>query len=117
MSQKGRSAPGTYGTSGSTPTSAGTSGSGRDTNESAVNRSLRTRVQHVKASELGSATAQTRSMQRLTAITGGSVGSEKIWMGETLVSPQTASDNHHRGESETAISVPSGNPEFVFQAP
>ena len=39
---------------------------------------------------------------------------QKIWMGETTVSPQTASDNHHRGESETAIFVRSGNPEFVF---
>jgi hypothetical protein len=64
--------PGTYGTSGSAPTSAGTSGSGRDTNESAVNRSLRTRVQHVKASELSSVTAQTTGMQRLTAITTAS---------------------------------------------
>ena len=47
-------------------------------------------------------------------MSGGSVGSEKIWMGETLVSLQTASDNHHHGESETAIFVRSGNPEFVF---
>lgn len=85
-----------------------------DTSESAVNRSLRTRVHHVKAAELSSATAQTAGMQRLAAITGGSVGSEKIWMGETLVSPQTASDNHHHGESETAIFVRTGNPEFVF---
>ena len=35
-------------------------------------------------------------------------------MGETYVSPRTASDNHHHGESETAIFVRSGNPEFVF---
>lgn len=41
-------------------------------------------------------------------------GSEKIWMGETHVSPRTVSDNHHHGESETAIFVRSGNPEFVF---
>jgi uncharacterized RmlC-like cupin family protein len=85
-----------------------------DTNGSAVDRSLRTRVHHVKASELSSATAQTGGMQRFAAITGGSVGSEKIWMGETTVAPQTASDNHHHGESETAIFVRSGHPEFVF---
>jgi uncharacterized RmlC-like cupin family protein len=76
--------------------------------------SLRTRVHHIKASELSSATAQTAGMQRLAAITGASVGSEKIWMGETWVSPATVSDNHHHGESETAIFVRSGNPEFVF---
>ena len=35
-------------------------------------------------------------------------------MGETHVSPETVSDNHHHGESETAIFVRSGNPEFVF---
>jgi uncharacterized RmlC-like cupin family protein len=35
-------------------------------------------------------------------------------MGETHVSPATVSDNHHHGESETAIFVRSGNPEFVF---
>jgi uncharacterized RmlC-like cupin family protein len=76
--------------------------------------SPRTRVHHVKARELSSATDQTAGMQRLAAISGGSVGSEKIWMGETHVSPATVSDNHHHGESETAIFVRSGHPEFVF---
>ena len=85
-----------------------------DTSATHADRLLRTRVHHIKASELSSATAQTAGMQRLAAITGGSVGSEKIWMGETSVSPQTASDNHHHGGSETAIFVRSGNPEFVF---
>jgi uncharacterized RmlC-like cupin family protein len=76
--------------------------------------SLRARVQHVKASELSSHTAQSNGMQRFVAIAGSSVGAEKIWMGETYVSPQTVSDNHHHGESETAIYVRSGHPEFVF---
>jgi uncharacterized RmlC-like cupin family protein len=53
-------------------------------------------------------------MRRFAAISGTSVGSEEIWMGETHVSPATASDSHHHGESETAIFVRSGNPEFVF---
>jgi uncharacterized RmlC-like cupin family protein len=52
-------------------------------------------------------------MQRFAAISGGSVDSEKIWMGETPVSPPTVSDNHRHGESETAIFVQSGNPAFV----
>ena len=73
-----------------------------------------TRVHHVKASALSSATAQTSGMQRFAAITGASVGSQRIWRGETYVSPETVSDNHHHGESETAIFVRSGNPEFVF---
>ena len=85
-----------------------------DSNAEHANRSLRTRVHHVRASELNAATAQTMGMQRFAAISGGSVGSEKIWMGETRVSPRTVSDNHHHGESETAIFVRSGNPEFVF---
>ncbi|MGV9800305.1 cupin domain-containing protein [Mycobacterium sp. NPDC003449] len=76
--------------------------------------SQRRRVHHVKAAELSSATAQTEGMQRFAAIAGQSVGSERIWMGETHVSPGTVSDNHHHGESETAIFVRSGNPEFVF---
>jgi uncharacterized RmlC-like cupin family protein len=75
---------------------------------------LRTRVHHVRASDVSSDTAQTAGMQRFAAISGASVGSEKIWMGETYVSPETVSDNHHHGESETAIFVRSGNPEFVF---
>jgi uncharacterized RmlC-like cupin family protein len=79
-----------------------------------VHMSSATRVRHVRASELSSGTAQTEGMQRFAAITGGSVGSEKIWMGETYVSPETVSDNHHHGESETAIFVRSGNPAFVF---
>jgi uncharacterized RmlC-like cupin family protein len=79
-----------------------------------VQASMRTRVHHISASELSSDTAQTEGMQRFAAISGGSVGSEKIWMGETSVSPATRSDNHHHGDSETAIFVRSGNPEFVF---
>ena len=77
-------------------------------------RRSRSRVQHVRASELTTGTAQTEGMQRFAAISGASVGSEDIWMGETHVSPATASDNHHHGESETAIFVRNGNPEFVF---
>ncbi|QLL06905.1 cupin domain-containing protein [Mycobacterium vicinigordonae] len=72
------------------------------------------RVHHVKASELSSDTAQTAGLQRFAAISGMSVGASKIWMGETYVQPDTASDNHHHGDSETAIYVRSGNPEFVF---
>lgn len=76
--------------------------------------SLRTRLHHVKASDVRTGTAQTGGMERFAAISGRTVGSEKIWMGETHVAPDTASDNHHHGDSETAIFIRSGNPEFVF---
>ena len=46
-----------------------------DTSATYADRSLRTRVDHIKATELSSATVQTAGMRRLAAITGGSVGS------------------------------------------
>ncbi|TCP46829.1 putative RmlC-like cupin family protein [Tamaricihabitans halophyticus] len=76
--------------------------------------SLRSRLHHVRGEELDGNTAQTEGMRRLAAVSGERVGSERIWMGETHVAPDTASDNHHHGESETAIYVVSGHPEFVF---
>jgi uncharacterized RmlC-like cupin family protein len=72
------------------------------------------RVHHIKASEIDSGTAQSDGMQRFAALSGASVGSVKLWMGETHVAPETVSSNHHHGESETAIYVRSGKPEFVF---
>ncbi|KBZ59623.1 cupin domain-containing protein [Mycobacterium colombiense] len=74
----------------------------------------RNRVRHIKASEISSDTAQSEGLRRFAALSGSSVGAEKLWMGETHASPQSASDNHHHGDSETAIYVRSGNPEFVF---
>ena len=74
----------------------------------------RHRVHHIKAGDLDGGTSQTGGMQRFAAISGMTVGSEKLWMGETHVSPGVASANHHHGESETAIFVRSGHPEFVF---
>ena len=66
------------------------------------------------AADLDAGTAQTTGMRRFAAVSGELVGSEKIWMGQTYVAPSTASDNHHHGESETAIHVVRGHPEFVF---
>jgi uncharacterized RmlC-like cupin family protein len=53
-------------------------------------------------------------MRRVEAISGKSVGSRDLWMGETHVAPETLSENHHHGESETGIYVVRGHPEFVF---
>jgi len=74
----------------------------------------RNQVRHIKASEISSDTAQSEGLRRFAALSGRSVGAVKLWMGETHASPKSASDNHHHGDSETAIYVRSGNPEFVF---
>jgi uncharacterized RmlC-like cupin family protein len=71
-------------------------------------------LRHVKGKEVTAETAQTSGMQRFAAISTGTVGSEKLWMGQTHVRPAMKSGDHHHGDSETAIYVVSGNPEFVF---
>ncbi|WP_020123766.1 cupin domain-containing protein [Streptomyces canus] len=76
--------------------------------------SLRARLHHIRADELDGDTAQSGGMRRFAAVSGKTVGSEKLWMGQTHVAPSTASSDHHHGESETAIHVLSGHPEFVF---
>jgi uncharacterized RmlC-like cupin family protein len=72
------------------------------------------RLHHIAPGGLSADTAQTSGMRRVEAISGRTVGSSALWMGETHVSPATASANHHHGESETAIYVVSGHPVFVF---
>jgi uncharacterized RmlC-like cupin family protein len=72
------------------------------------------RLHHIAGDSLSGDTAQTGGMRRLAAISGATVGSERLWMGQTHVAPATASANHHHGESETAIFVVRGNPVFVF---
>lgn len=74
----------------------------------------RSRVHHVRSSDLTGDTPQSGGMRRLEAISGKSVGSSALWTGETHVAPDTASSDHHHGESETSIYVVSGRPRFVF---
>src|SRR6476620_9891904 len=76
--------------------------------------SLRTRLHHIRADALDGETAQTGGMRRFAAVSGRTVGSEKLWMGQTHVAPATSSSDHHHGEAETAIHVVGGHPEFVF---
>ena len=71
-------------------------------------------LRHIASGDLDRDTAQTPGMDRLSAISGHRVGSEKLWMGETHVGPSQRSGDHHHGEAETAIYVVSGHPEFVF---
>jgi uncharacterized RmlC-like cupin family protein len=72
------------------------------------------RLHQVSPAALSGETAQTSGMRRLAAISGPTVGSHDLWMGQTHVAPSTSSGNHHHGISETGIYVVSGHPEFVF---
>jgi uncharacterized RmlC-like cupin family protein len=74
-----------------------------------------TKLYRVGGDEVTDETAQSAGMRRFAAISGKTVGSEKLWMGRTHVGPAMASANHHHGESETAIYVVSGHPRFVFE--
>ena len=71
-------------------------------------------LRHVRAADLSADTGQTPGMSRREAVSAQTVGSERVWMGQTTVAPNTASANHHHGDSETAIYVVSGHPVFVF---
>ncbi len=71
-------------------------------------------LRHVRAADVDAETAQSSGMQRFAAISHASVGSARLWMGQTHVRPNTQSADHHHGEAETAIFVVSGHPEFVF---
>ena len=68
----------------------------------------------IRAGELTGDTGQTSGMTRWEAISGKTVGAEKLWMGQTHVAAGAKSGNHHHGEAETAIYVVSGTPAFVF---
>jgi uncharacterized RmlC-like cupin family protein len=69
---------------------------------------------HVPKAALSVPAGQSPGMQRLEAISGRSAGSSALWMGESHVAAGTRSADHHHGESESAIFVVSGHPEFVF---
>jgi uncharacterized RmlC-like cupin family protein len=71
-------------------------------------------LSQVTPAALSGQTAQTGGMRRLEAISGNTVGSRELWMGQTHVAPSTGSGNHHHGISETGIYIVSGHPEFVF---
>lgn len=74
-------------------------------------------LHHIRAAEVDPETAQTAGMQRFAAISNATVGSRRLWMGQTHVQAGMQSGDHHHGEAETAIYVVSGRPEFVFLDP
>ncbi|MFC5722865.1 cupin domain-containing protein [Streptomyces gamaensis] len=65
---------------------------------------LGNRVHHVRSGELDG----------YAALSGGTVGSKKLWMGLVENPPSSATDNHHHGASEAGIYVVSGHPVFVY---
>jgi uncharacterized RmlC-like cupin family protein len=48
-------------------------------------------------------------MTRREALSAKTVGSSRLWMGQTHAAARTASGDHHHGEAETAIYVLSGH--------
>ena len=79
-----------------------------------MNDQWHTALRHIRGADLTGDTRQTSGMTRLEAISGKTVGSAKVWMGQTHVAPHTNSGDHHHGAAETAIYVVSGHPVFVF---
>jgi uncharacterized RmlC-like cupin family protein len=63
----------------------------------------------IKPHQFDNNTAQTPGMQRVAAVSRELAGSQGIWGGITVVSPNTASGIHHHGEIETIIYVVSGH--------
>lgn len=73
------------------------------------------KLHHVPAETCTQGTAQTAGMTRMAALSGDTVGSRAIWMGQTHVAPGAVSGPHHHGESETGIYVVSGHPQFIYK--
>ena len=66
-------------------------------------------VRIIKPHQFDANTAQTPGMQLVAAVSRELAGSQSIWGGITIVSPNTASGIHHHGEIETIIYVVSGH--------
>jgi uncharacterized RmlC-like cupin family protein len=71
-------------------------------------------LRQVRADQLSEDTGQTQGMTRREAISAQTVGSQRLWMGQTSVAAHHSSGDHHHGDSETAIHVLAGHPVFVF---
>ena len=67
-------------------------------------------LHHIKAGGLSGDTTQTSGMRRFEAISGKSVGSEKLWMGQTHRRPGRGGRRPPRRGGETAIYVVSARP-------
>lgn len=70
---------------------------------------------HVRGDALSADTAQSGGMRRVAAVSKGTAGSSRIWMGLTYVDAGCSSEPHDHGHSETSIYVVSGTPAFSFR--
>ena len=66
-------------------------------------------VRVIRPQQFDANTPQTPGMQRVAAVSRELAGSQGIWAGVTVVSPNIASGVHHHGELETVIYVVSGH--------
>ena len=65
-------------------------------------------VQVIGPDQRDTRTAQTPGLQRFAAISEQLTGSQRMWMGYSVLEPGGKTGVHHHGEAETAIFVISG---------
>ncbi|MFF7251101.1 cupin domain-containing protein [Embleya sp. NPDC008237] len=66
------------------------------------------RLRHIRAGEAAGPDGPA------AVISGGTVGSRKLWMGLVVNPPSSATDNHHHGDSEAGVYVVSGHPLYFY---
>jgi uncharacterized RmlC-like cupin family protein len=72
-------------------------------------------VRVVRSDELIEGTAQTDGLLRQEAISATSAGSQRLWMGRSVLEAGGRTAPHHHGESETAVYVVSGRGRWRLQ--
>jgi uncharacterized RmlC-like cupin family protein len=65
-------------------------------------------VRVIKSDQLDGNTAQTPGMQRAAAVNLARVGSQKLWAGTVIISPNAKTGAHHHGALESVIYVVRG---------
>jgi uncharacterized RmlC-like cupin family protein len=79
------------------------------------------KVFQVPSEACTSGTGQTSGMNRFAALSGDTVGSRAIWMGETHVAPHVASGPHHpvesnaHSEEEAVVVIARTTPEAIVE--
>ena len=68
----------------------------------------------VRAGELSDETAQTFGMPRRAAVSEGTTGAQRLWMGHVTGEPGMDSGPHHHGEAETAGFILAGHPRIYY---
>lgn len=63
------------------------------------------RVRAVRRQELQSDTGQTAGLHRFEAVSRRMTGSQRLWMGFSVLPPGYRTGVHHHGDSETAVYV------------